>query len=393
MLTPDKQTAEQFTGFSELGEIIDQHGGLIQTGPFGSQLKQSEYAETGIPVVMPKDISSGRIDTSSIARVPEEKAESLARHSLKIGSIIFPRRGDIGKCAIIKDDNEGFLCGTGCIKIELPADRLDSVFLYYYLTQPVVTGWLERNAIGSTMLNLNTKIIARLPIPDLELNHQKRIADVLQIYDDLIENNRRRIQLLEESARLIYKEWFVHLRFPGRENVDVVDGVPDGWEKQALGNILTLNYGKALKADSRVSGQFPVYGSSGIVGQHNKALTEGPAIVIGRKGNVGSVYWVSSDFHPIDTVYFINKGSSNLYLFFALQFVKFINTDVAVPGLNRNVAYSREILVPPKVVLDLFLKEVTPIQQQTEKLISYNKKLAEARDLLLPKLMNGELTV
>ncbi len=286
----------------KLAEIIQESGGLIQTGPFGSQLKQAEYTKHGVPVVMPRDILGGRINTDSIARVSETKSEQLSRHRLTKGTIVFPRRGDIGKCALVTSVEEGFLCGTGCIKIEPPREKLNSDFLYYYLIQAHITEWLERNAIGSTMLNLNTEIIGRIKIPNISLAEQEKLVDVIKNYDILIENNRRRIQLLEESARLLYQEWFVHLRFPGYEQVEITDGVPGGWDKKTLKQIAILNYGKALKAELRVPGPFPVYGSSGEVGSHEKALVEGPGIVVGRKGNVGSVYWVNTDFYPIDTV-------------------------------------------------------------------------------------------
>src|SRR5690606_21449782 len=148
-----------------LGEIIGNHGGLIQTGPFGSQLHQHEYLDEGVPVVMPKDIRDGRVDEGTVARVSETKAQSLSRHFLKAGSIVFPRRGEISKCAYITEHQAGFLCGTGCIKIEPPEEILDPRFLYYYLGLPHVVQWLERNAIGTTMLNLNTEIIGGVMVP------------------------------------------------------------------------------------------------------------------------------------------------------------------------------------------------------------------------------------
>ncbi|WP_158306866.1 restriction endonuclease subunit S [Shewanella baltica] len=166
-----------------------------------------------------------------------------------------------------------------------------------------------------------------------------------------------------------------------------------GWEKKPIKQIATLNYGKALKAEVRIPGPFPVYGSSGEVGSHEKALVKGPGIVVGRKGNVGSIFWVNTDFYPIDTVYFISAEESSLFLYHALQNVQFINTDVAVPGLNRDMAYSREILIPDHKNYQRFLSEVQPIQKQINNLQDYNNKLAQARDLLLPKLMSGELTV
>jgi type I restriction enzyme S subunit len=222
---------------------------------------------------------------------------------------------------------------------------------------------------------------------------QKAVVDLLAPYDDLIENNRRRMALLEESARLLYREWFVRLRFPGYEHTPIVDGVPQGWERKTLGDSITLNYGKALKADIRVEGDYPVYGSSGIVGTHEKPLVQGPAIILGRKGNVGSVYWSSKSFYPIDTVYFVSPESSSLYLFYALKNMHFISTDVAVPGLNRDFAYSRPLLHPPVTLLRSFHGTVEPIHAQLDKLDETNQKLRTARDLLLPRLMSGELAV
>jgi type I restriction enzyme S subunit len=342
---------------------------------------------------MPKDIRDGRVNEASVARITEQKAHTLSRHYLKYGSIIFPRRGEINKCAYIGKEQTGFLCGTGCIKIETPEDVLSSRFLYYYLGLADVVQWLERNAVGTTMLNLNTSILGGVQVPEIDIITQNGIAEVLSAYDNLIENNCRRIALLEESARLLYREWFVYLRFPGHEHVKMVDGVPEGWEKKTLVGKIILNYGKALKAESRIEGTIPVYGSSGIIGTHEKALVKGPGIVVGRKGNVGSVFWSDSDFYPIDTVYYIDSESSSFHLYHSLQNMQFISNDAAVPGLNRDFAYSRSYLVPAPMIAEIFEETVTPIYKQISKLKTYNKKLKQTRDLLLPRLMNGEIAV
>ena len=215
----------------------------------------------------------------------------------------------------------------------------------------------------------------------------------LSAYDDLIENNRRRMALLEEAARQLYREWFVRLRFPGHEHTRITNGVPEGWERVPLGDRVTLNYGKALKAEDRSDGQCPVFGSSGIVGFHDKALAQAPGIVVGRKGNVGSVYWCPKDYWPIDTVYFIDAETSNLWLYYALQLMHFISTDVAVPGLNRDFAYSRPLLVPEARIVREFLDAAVPMHGQIAKIDEMNDKLRAARDLLLPRLMNGAIAV
>jgi type I restriction enzyme S subunit len=173
----------------------------------------------------------------------------------------------------------------------------------------------------------------------------------------------------------------------------MVDGIPEGWERRTLRDVATLHYGKALKEETRIPGEVPVYGSSGIVGSHNKALVAGPGIILGRKGNVGSVRWSHSDFFPIDTVYFITSAQCDFHLYLALGNMHFMSTDVAVPGLNRDFAYSRLLTRPSAIVAERFEDEVTPIFMQIQKLTDWNGKLAQARDLLLPRLMIGTLTV
>lgn len=262
-----------------------------------------------------------------------------------------------------------------------------------YLFDATIKVRAQQFSQGATQDNLSQEKLLSLDFDVPPVADQTRIADILSSYDDLIENNRRRMALLEESARLLYREWFVRLRFPGYEHTPVMDGVPKGWERKTLGESVTLNYGKALEAEIRVEGDYPVYGSSGIVGTHEKPLVQGPAIVLGRKGNVGSVYWSSKSFYPIDTVYFVSPESSSLYLFYALKNMHFISTDVAVPGLNRDFAYSRPLLHPPGTLLRSFRETVEPIHAQLDKLDETNQKLRTARDLLLPRLMSGELAV
>lgn len=270
----------------------------------------------------------------------------------------------------------------------------DPDYVYYLARSQVIRGPAIKSMIGASgRQRARENVIGEIQFNAPPLKEQVRIGKVISAFDELIENNRRRIALLEQSARLLYREWFVHLRFPGHEHVKVVDGVPEGWERKPLREIATLNYGKALKEELRQPGPYPVYGSSGIVGSHVAGLTSGPGIIVGRKGNVGSVYWSPVAFFAIDTVYFISVEQSSLYLYYTLQDAQFISTDVAVPGLNRDFAYSRQLLVPADQVLSEFLEAVMPFHQQIEKLTILSEKLHEARDLLLPRLMSGDLVV
>lgn len=143
-----------------LGELCDQTpGASVQTGPFGSQLHQSDYKPTGVPVVMPQDIVADRIRHDRIAHVDESTASRLSRHALRAMDIVFPRRGDISKRALVEQHQAGFLCGTGCLKISLPLQPLHPLVLYFQLADPEMVKWIEGQAVGATMLNLSASIM------------------------------------------------------------------------------------------------------------------------------------------------------------------------------------------------------------------------------------------
>jgi type I restriction enzyme S subunit len=380
--------------------VIKEHGGLIQTGPFGSQLHQSEYTDEGIPAVMPKDIKEGRIDETSVARVSKEKAAQLSRHLLKPHSIVFPRRGNISKCAYIEASQAGFLCGTGCIKIEVPSTVILPKFLYYYLGLSHVVEWLERNAVGTTMLNLSAAILGRLPVPELSIDRQRSIVEVLSAYDDLIENNRRRIQLLEEAARLLYKEWFVHLRFPGHEHVTITDGVPEGWEVKTLGDVVELKRGKYITKALAINGDVPVIaGGLKPAYFHHVANVAGPVITISASGaNAGFVNLYHEDIWASDCSYIDVESTDFIYYFYLLL----ESRQRELFGLQRGAAqphvYPKDLIrlrfvCAPHSIVSVFEDEVSTSFGLVKNLASQNTLLASARDLLLPRLMNGEVVV
>ncbi len=363
----------------------------IFDGPHATPKESNEGAVfLGIKNITPE----GRLDFSNIRYVSEEELPKWTRRVIpQKDDVVLSYEATLHRYALIPEGFRGCL-GRRMALIRPDQDKLHPRFLHYYFLSPKWRNVIDSNIIiGATVNRIPIKNLPDFEVDFPTLAEQSQIASILSAYDDLIENNRRRIQLLEESARLLYKEWFVHLRFPGHEHTKIIDGVPEGWKRGTLGECAVLNYGKALKKDNRTVGDCPVYGSSGVVGSHNKAIVKAPALIIGRKGNVGSVYWTSCDCWPIDTVYFIHDEESDLYLYHALKNTAFMSTDVAVPGLNRNFAYSRTLLIPGKKIRAEFIAKASLLRWQIEKLDQYNQKLAEARDLLLPRLMNGEIQV
>ncbi len=181
---------------STLGAICDANGGAIQTGPFGSQLHASDYVADGVPVVMPKDISNRRIDAITAARVGREDVQRLARHQLRDGDIVFSRRGDVEKHALIGEAERGWLCGTGCLLVRPGSRRNVAGFLSRSLDLPNIKKWLTQHAVGATMPNLNTGILSAVPVV-------LPTDEVLTAFDQAISVLDRRISAGNAAAQTL----------------------------------------------------------------------------------------------------------------------------------------------------------------------------------------------
>lgn len=405
--------------FTTLGEICQRGGGSIQTGPFGSQLHASDYVPVGIPSIMPTNIGDNRIVEEGIVRITEEDADRLGQHRVEVGDIVYSRRGDVEKRALIREREEGWLCGTGCLKVRLGSGVVDPLFASLFLGHPSIREWIARHAVGATMPNLNTSIMSAVPFALPPLAEQKAIAAVLGALDDKIELNRRINATLEAMARALFQSWFVDFdpvraKFDGRQLVGLdkatadlfpetfeetaLGHVPNGWQVKSLGEVIELAYGKPLKAEDRMHGPVCVYGANGPVGWHDEKLVSGPGIVIGRKGNPGVVTWAHGDFYPIDTTFYVEPigACHSLYFFYyalSLHNLANLSANSAVPGLNRNHAYMSKQVIPSQPVLTAFDSQIAPIFAAMHANEEQSRSLALARDTLLPKLLSGELTV
>lgn len=334
----------------------------------------------------------GHLDLSDIKHISAEEFPKWTRRVTPLfGDVVFSYEATLHRYALIPEGFNGCL-GRRLALVRPDPEKLDSRFLLCYFLSQNWRAVVESSIIsGATVDRIPLERFPLFPTMFPDITTQRRIADILSAYDDMIENNQRRMRLLEKAARMIYQEWFVRLRFPGHETARIVDGVPEGWEKRRLGDILSLKYGKALKAPDRQGGAIPVYGSSGVVGFHDKALTDGPGIIVGRKGNAGSVFWSDTNFWPIDTAFYVASEESDYFVYHNLQCQPFISSDVAVPGLNRDYAHGLPLVLPAPGTRDLFDEVVTPMYEQMWKLRDIYQKLQQARDILLPKLMSGEI--
>jgi type I restriction enzyme, S subunit len=181
---------------STLGDEASRRSGLIQTGPFGSQLHASDYVPRGVPVVMPQDLQSRRVSTAKIARIQTRDAERLSRHRLEEGDIVYSRRGDVERHALISHREIGWLCGTGCLLVRLGRKWPSPIFASFSLDRPESRAWIIRHAVGATMPNLNTGILSNVPIlvPSDEL---------LRAFEDLVRPFAERIVTNDAEAETL----------------------------------------------------------------------------------------------------------------------------------------------------------------------------------------------
>lgn len=189
----------------------------------------------------------------------------------------------------------------------------------------------------------------------------------------------------------------MHFRYSGHADVELVDSdlgpIPRGWTVRRLSEVLELSYGKALKASDRMGGPVAVYGSGGQVGWHDRPLVSGPGIVVGRKGNVGSVYWAERDFFPIDTTYYVESDLPFRFLDQLLRTLHFVDSHAAVPGLSREQAYGLVVVEPDRHLQSQYETFVRPMYSLRQVLSDQSDVLRRSRDLLLPRLVSGELDV
>ena len=302
-----------------------------------------------------------------------------------------------GKRFFWKSDKIGF-GSTEYIVFRAKEGKMDSKYLFYLLKTDYIKKSMVSSMVGATgRQRVNNDIFGQIEIVVPNIEKQKKIGRTLFLYDDLIENNQKQIKLLEEAAQRLYKEWFVDLRFPGHENTKIVDGVPEGWSRTNINEILTFHRGYDLTKNEMKAGRYPVVGSTTVIGYHNEFKIKGPGIVTGRSGSLGKYQFIWDNFWPHNTSLYISdyKDHNIFFVYSLLQTVDFasLNNGGAIPTLNRNVLSNIEVIEPTDELQEMFAKIAEAQYRKIRNLEKQNNQLKMARDVLLPKLMSGEVEV
>ena len=421
-----------------LGQICVAQGGAIQTGPFGSQLHTSDYKEFGIPVVMPTNIGDGGIVEDGIARIDEVDVERLSQHKLRMGDIIFSRRGDVTKNALIRPHEIGWFCGTGCLKVRLGDETVATAkFISHCLRLPDIKDWLVRHAVGATMPNLNTGILSAVPIYLPPLQTQLEIAEILGSLDDRITLLRETNATLEAIAQALFKSWFVDFdpvraRTEGRapEGMDEATAglFPDGFEESELGlvptgwRVGTLADLSHLNPESWTAKKHPEFVAyvdlanakdNEIASVTDFEFDEAPSRArrVLRDGDtiVGTVRPGNRSFA------FIHEPASNLtastgfavlrpsaventeFVYLAatqdssIEHLAHVADGGAYPAVRPDVVSGLQIVVPDAHVLKAFHAVAVSLLAKLSANQKQAQTLATLRDTLLPRLISGQL--
>ena len=341
------------------------------------------------------------LDNSGFAFVSESTHEKLKRSILAEGDILVTIAGaQVGRCGIVRAEYLPANTNQAVGIIRVFRERANPRFVYYFFKNPQTFRMCQGIGGQAAQPNINLTVLKRFDLPLPDLRTQDAIVEVLSAYDDLIENNRRRIALLEEAARLLYREWFVHFRFPGHEHIKIIDGLPDGWEAYRLGDLLTKikRSGKVKKEDYLEEGLIPcVDQSQSFIGGYTedeeaKITSPLPLVVFGD--HTRALKFIDFPFacgaDGTQLLYPKDDRLSIQYFYFAVG-----NIDLSNYFYARHFKFLKDqnLLVPTANLMAEFTDFSIDNLKQISTLREANHNLARARDLLLPRLMNGEIAV
>jgi len=396
---------------STLGEVADIFSGYA--------FKSADMnSEGGTPLIKIKNIADSAVSHECDAFLNKDfdltKYERF--HLLRDDFLVaMTGQGSVGRIGKMRGYKPGFYVNQRVSIVRVNSEKANPIFIFYQIATHSNELELFNKANGAGQPNISAKQIGELPVVLPPVEKQQHIADVLSAYDDLIENNQKQIKLLEETAQRLYKEWFVDLRFPGHETTPIIDGVPEGWSTVLLSDVASIN---AKSLPKNFEFDYIDYVDLGSVnyghisGKTRYTMQEAPGRAK-RQASNGDIIWgmvrpnlrsYALILHPKETDVF-STGFAILsahsvpfsFLYSTVTTDAFVGylvnctNGAAYPAVKPEHFANAKMLIPHQETLNRFDKYVCPLFDQIHGLQKQNENLAEARDRLLPKLMNGEL--
>lgn len=373
----------------------------------------------GYPLIRTPNVGRGRLILDGVHRVSKETYDKRnARAVPQIDDIIFAREAPAGNAALIREGQEVCL-GQRTVLIRPDKNKVCPEFLVYYILAPKQQYELLGTANGATVAHVNLAIIRKMPVNLPDIYVQKKIARYIAKYDDLIENNQKQIKLLEEAAQRLYKEWFIDLRFPGHRECKIVDGVPEGWKTNRADTFFKITIGKT---PPRAEKQWFVSGTSGIkwvsisdmgnagsyifvtnegltkeaVKKHNMKVVPKGTVLVSFKLTVGRVTITTEEMCTNEAIahFYIDSDEYREYTYLYLKSFEYDtlgNTSSISKAVNSKIIKAMPFVMPNEKIIKEFSDKVRPYFNLIQVKAKNIQIVKEARDRLLPKLMNGEI--
>ncbi|MBI2754497.1 MAG: restriction endonuclease subunit S [Betaproteobacteria bacterium] len=400
----------------------------LNGGPFGSKLVSRDYVDTGVPVIRGANLPNDRrFSHDDLVFVSEEKADELLANNAHPGDVVFTQRGTLGQVGIIPINSpyRRYVISQSQMKLTVDESRVDALWLFYCFRNPTTQQEMINRASSSGVPHINLGVLREFRIRLPSLPEQRRIASILSAYDDLIENNTRRIAILEEMARRIYEEWFVRLRFPGHEGVRMVESelglVPAGWTIEAVEAVTeTLGGGTPSKTESDYwdGGDINWYSPTDLTSAKTVFMEESASkitelglakssaklfppnsVMMTSRATLG-VIAVNTTPACTNQGFIVCVPSDRLPLWLLFHWLKAnesefegLATGATFKEITKGVFRKIKLAVPAKPTATAFEGVVGPMMDLVLRLERKNRNLRTTRDLLLPKLISGELDV
>ena len=378
--------------------------------------KDGGFSNAGINYIKSESLSyDGSVDHSKFAFISAQTNEKLRRSKIQNNDILYSIAGaNLGKCGMARKEHLPANTNQAVAIIRADPQKASPRFISFCLRDPKFVQSVLGGVAQSAQPNVNLAEIGRFRIPNLPVPNQRAIAATLGALDDKIELNRKMNATLEAMARALFRDWFVDFG-PTRAKMageapylsptlwplfpDRLDdaGKPEGWEVGAMSDLFTLQRGFDLPSQDRREGHYPILAASGPSGFHEIYMVKGPGVTTGRSGVLGRVFYVHGDFWPLNTSLWINdfKRATPLYAYYFLNLIDLagFNAGSAVPTLNRNHIHGLPAVLPPRELIAAFDRLADSLMKRHRQNEIENETLAQTRDLLLPRLMSGELRV
>jgi len=359
-----------------------------------------KYVDEGINFIKIESIDgNGSFLQYKFTHIDEETNKKLKRSILQEDDVLFSIAGALGTVALVNRQILPANTNQALAIIRLKKEKILPQYVLYALNSFYVKKIIKKEESKSAQANLSLTQINKLKIPVPSFLEQQRIASVLSCVDSAIQQTDEVIEQARTLKKGLMQELLTrgigHKKFKKVMLEKKKVEIPESWEICQLGNLLKLEYGKALKGEKRNGGSFPVYGSNGIVGYHDLAIVKGPGILIGRKGSVGAVHYAQSDFWPIDTTYYASiKQEVNVkWLYYLLSSLRleYLNDLGNVPGLNRNHVHEKIVPKPGVQEQERISQILSSAESKIDSDLEKRSQLERLKKGLMQDLLTGRV--